>query len=253
LFLGLRLSNARSWTALGLLLPLVILLVGLLLSFSRGAWGSLVLASLIFFGLTLATSKSPRQSVRLIIFAACMVLLVMIVLAAAISMPKVAVLFTERATLVQDYDAGQGGRFDSQLHALKAIVANPLGIGPSQWGLINRLDTHNVYLNIGVAGGFLSGFAFIGFVLTTVWRGAKACLVEMPGQDLLIVAYACTVAHFVEAIIIDVDNWRHLFLLMGMSWGGILAANLARKLHRDERSQTSLYYPAQRLPDGFPS
>ena len=132
------------------------------------------------------------------------------------------------------------------------MIANPFGIGPSQWGLINRLDTHNVYLNIGVAGGFLAAFAFIGFVLTTIWRGAKACLVDMPGQDLFIVAYAVTVAHFAEAIIIDVDNWRHLFLLMGMCWGGILAANIVRRNQRGERSQNQPLYTSRTMLDGFP-
>lgn len=252
LFLGLRLSSAQSAKELFYLPLLFVLLLGLLLSFSRGAWGNLVLSALIFFWLTLATSKSNRQSMRLIMFAAGMVLLVAIVLVIALSMPQVAVLFSERASLVQDYDAGQGGRFDTQLQALKAIFENPWGIGPSQWAMIHHLDTHNVYLNIGVAGGLLSGLAFIGFVLTTIWRGAKACMVDMPGQDLLIVAYAVTVAHFAEALIIDVDNWRHLFLLMGMCWGGILAADLARRRAQVKTPQSRTAFGQPLLMDGFP-
>jgi O-antigen ligase len=117
--------------------------------------------------------------------------------------------------------------------------------------MINHLDTHNVYLGIAVAGGFLSGLAFIGFVLATIWRGARACLVDMPGQSLLIVAYAVTVSHFFEAFIIDVDNWRHLFLLMGICWGGILAADMARKRLRGEKPQTLAMRPGPVLLDGF--
>jgi len=252
LFLSLRLSSARSMREL-LYVPLVfVLLLGILLSFSRGAWGNLVLSAAIFFCLTLATSKSAKQSTRLIIFAAGMALLVAIVLIIALSTPQVAVLFTERASLMQDYDAGQGGRFDTQLLALKSIFENPLGIGPSQWAMVHHLDTHNVYLNIGVAGGFLSGLAFVGFVLVTMWRGAKACMVDMPGQDLLIVAYAVTMAHFAEALIIDVDNWRHLFLLMGMSWGGILAADVVRRRARDKKPQRQPAFGQSAVMDGFP-
>lgn len=226
LYLGLRLSKAKDAWGL-LLLPLIgILVLGLLLSFSRGAWGNFLLSGGVFVVLTLATSKSAAQSARLIAFAAVMGLMVVGVVGAALSSPKVQQLFEQRASLVQDYDVGKEGRFDSQRRAFTMAVKNPLGIGPEQWAMINKLDTHNVYLNVFVAGGFISIIGFLGFLGMTFIAGKRAIFANGPGQEYLIVVFACLVGHMTEAFIIDVDNWRHLFLLFGLAWGAILAAQV---------------------------
>jgi O-antigen ligase len=223
LYLGLRLSKARGWQTL-LLLPLFALLVlALLLSFSRGAWGSFLLSSFVFVWLTLATSRSAAQSMRLIAVSGFMALMVVGVLAAALSTPKVQALFDQRATLVQNYDVGEQGRFESQKRAIVKTLENPLGLGPNQWAKFNKLDTHNVYVHVLVAGGFLSGLAFLAFLGLTLLRGRRAALMPGEGQEYLIVAYACLVGHLAEAFIIDIDNWRHLYLLFGMIWGVILS------------------------------
>lgn len=247
LYLGLRLSKAKSPLAL-LLIPLMgILVLGLLLSFSRGAWGNFLLSSVVFLVLTLMTSRSVAQSARLVLFAAFMGLMIVGVVGAALSTPKVEQLFEQRATLVQAYDVGNGGRFNSQREAFIMAVKNPLGIGPEQWAIINKLDTHNVYLNIFVGGGFLSIIGFLGFLAHTFFAGRRAINTIGAGQDILIVSFACLVGHMAEAFIIDVDNWRHLFLLFGLTWGGILAA------------QAEAFAPPRRAPresaqmiSGFP-
>ncbi len=224
LYLGLRLSKAKSPMAL-LLIPLMGLLVlGILLSFSRGAWGNFLLSGVVFLALTLMTSRSAAQSARLILFAAFMGVMIVGVVGVALSTPKVEQLFEQRATLVQAYDVGNEGRFESQRQAFIMAVKNPLGIGPEQWATINKLDTHNVYLNIFVAGGFLAVIGFLCFIVHTFVAGKRAITTISAGQDILIVSFACLVGHMAEAFIIDVDNWRHLFLLFGLTWGGILAA-----------------------------
>lgn len=225
LFLGLQLSQARSPQALWMAAPFGLLVLGLLLSFSRGAWGNLLLSGMLFFGLTLATSRSSRQAMRLIGFGALTALMLVTVVGVALSSPKVSELFTERASLTQDYDTDpQSGRFESQARAFQMVLDKPLGIGPAQWAMINKLDTHNVYLHVLVAGGFLSGLAFIAFLLVTAVRGWRAIAVETPAQGLLIVVYATFIGHIAEAAIIDIDNWRHFYLLLGMLWGALLAA-----------------------------
>lgn len=246
LYLGLLLSKARSARAL-LLVPLIgVLVLGVLLSFSRGAWANFLLSGAVFLGLTLATSRSAAQSMRLIAFSAVMGLIIVVVVGVALSTPKVQQLFEQRAALTQDYDTGETGRFESQRHAFVKALNNPLGIGPEQWAIINKLDTHNVYLNILVGGGFLSGVAFLIFVGMTFMSGKRAIFANGPGQEYLIVVYACIVGHMAEAIIIDVDNWRHLFLLYGMCWGCILAtrARASEPLRRTPREP--------QLTSGFP-
>lgn len=229
LYLGLRLSTARSPAALLVLPVLLLLVLGLLLSFSRGAWGSLALAGLIFIGLMLATSRSALQSFRLILFSAFMALAVVGVVIVAISTPKVGALFEQRASIVQDYDVGEQGRFSNQFEAFKMALEKPLGIGQGQWAAISKLDTHNIYINILISGGFLSLFAFLAFLAMTYLRGLRAIFAYGPAQPYLIVAGACIVSTMAEAFIIDVNNWRHLYLLFGMAWGAILACENAKK------------------------
>ncbi|MBC7103898.1 MAG: O-antigen ligase family protein [Parvibaculum sp.] len=224
LFLGWRLSTAQSLRSFWIALPFGLLVLALLLSFSRGAWGSLLFSGLIFFVLTLATSKSYQQTMRLIGFGALAVVVMVGVVGFALSSPKVAALFEERASLVQSYDTDpEHGRFESQAGAFAMALEKPLGLGPAQWAMINRLDTHNVYLNILVAGGFLSGFAFIALMLVTLVRGWRAIGRESPAQGLLIVVYAAFAGHIAEAAIIDIDNWRHFYLIAGTLWGVLLA------------------------------
>lgn len=224
IYLGMRVSEAKGRRALLLLIPLGILTLGLLLSFSRGAWGGFLLAGAIFMGLTIATSQSSRQTMRLMLFGAGTALFLAIMLVVALSTPQIADLFTQRASLVQDYDVNiEYGRFESQSRAFMMALEQPWGIGQGQWAMINRLDTHNVYLHVLVSGGFLAGIAFLVFTVSSLWRGWRAACVPSRFQGSLIVVLAAVIAHFAEALIIDIDNWRHFFVLIGMLWGGLLA------------------------------
>ena len=228
LFLAYRLSLAERLRDLWMAGPAAVLVLGLFLSFSRGAWGVFVLACVVFFVLTAKTARSRRQMVRLMGFAGFVTVLGTVVIGVALTIPEVSDLFVQRFALVQDYDVtSQGGRFEGQAKALEMTLRHPLGIGPSQWAMVNGLDTHNVYVHLLVAGGFLSGLAFIGLVFLTIWRGWSASKRADPAQGLLIVAYAALVAQFAEGFIIDIQNWRHLYLLLGMVWGTILATDVA--------------------------
>lgn len=233
LFLGYRLSLAGRLRDLWLAVPMIVLVLGLFLSFSRGAWGAFILSCVIFFVLTAKTARSRTQITRLIGFAGFLTILATVVVGVALSIPEVSALFGERFSLVQDYDVNsQTGRFESQVRAIEMALRHPFGIGPSQWAMINHLDTHNVYIHLLVAGGFLAGLSFIGVVILTIKRGWGAAKHSGSAQGLLIVAFSALVAHFAEAFIIDIDNWRHFYLLMGMVWGGILAAEAERAVHR---------------------
>jgi O-antigen ligase len=229
LFLSMMLSRAASIRSLWMAVPLGVLVLALLLSFSRGAWGNMALAGLVFFVMTLATSQSAKQAMRLVGFAVLAVVLGAAVIMVALADPQVSELFSERASLTQNYDTDpEHGRFESQERAFRMVLEKPLGIGPAQWAMINDLDTHNVYLNVLVAGGFLSGFAFIAFVLLSLVRGWRAASRGEPETGMLVVIFAALVGHLAEAIIIDINNWRHFYLLLGLLWGAILAIE-ARK------------------------
>ncbi|MFN3933491.1 O-antigen ligase family protein [Parvibaculum sp.] len=253
LFLAMKLSQAGSWRALWMAVPFGLLVLAILLSFSRGAWGNLALAGLVFFGLTLATSQSAKQAMRLIGFGALAALIGLVVIMVALADPKVSALFAERASLTQSYDTDpEHGRFESQARAFQMVLEKPLGIGPSQWALINKLDTHNVYLHVLVAGGFLSGIAFVAFVIVTHVRAWRAIGRREPETGVLIVVFAAVAGHAAEALIIDIVTWRHFFLLLGILWGAVLAIEFrgrARQPIPRAVPRPAMFAPAR--ADGF--
>lgn len=250
LFLALKLSRAQSLQSLWMVAPLGLLVLALLLSFSRGAWGNLLFAGGLFFVLTLATSTSARQTMRLVGFGILTAVIGIGVIGVALSSPKVSSLFEERASLTQSYDTDpEHGRFEGQARAFRMVLDRPLGIGPSQWAVINNLDTHNVYLHVLVAGGFLSGLAFVALLIVTLVRGWRAIGRGGPETGLLIVVYAAFAGHIAEAVIIDIDNWRHFYLLTGLLWGALLA------IEARGRAPRAILMPraraaAPRLPEG---
>jgi hypothetical protein len=73
----------------------------LLLSFSRGAWGAFAIALVVMLSLTFATSRSPRERVRIAAVAVAGLLAMSAVLTALLSIDRVADLFAERASLEQ--------------------------------------------------------------------------------------------------------------------------------------------------------
>ena len=46
-------------------------------------------------------------------------------------------------------------------------------------------------------------------------------------QPLFLVAYACFVGNVCEGLIIDIDHWRHFYLLMALVWGMMAAIRQA--------------------------
>jgi hypothetical protein len=53
--------------------------------------------------------------------------------------------------------------------------------------------------------------------------GLRHALARGAAQPLFLVAYACFVGNVCEGLIIDIDHWRHFYLLMAMVWGMMAA------------------------------
>ena len=78
-----------------------------------------------------------------------------------------------------------------------------------------------------MAGGWLGGVRVPGAGAGTVVR-APPVFIRTPWQPTYIAAYAAFVGEVGESYIIDVQHWRHYYLIMGMVWGMIVAARVAR-------------------------
>jgi hypothetical protein len=196
-----------------------------LLSFSRAAWGQVVLTSVIVLLLTFVTTRSPHRRLLTVWLGLAGIVALSALLAILLSIGPVAELFQQRFGLEQSYDVGEQGRFGRHITGLMLSLDRPLGIGPLQFARYMPEDPHNSYLNAFMSGGWLSGACYLSLVLLTLAFGFRALFVATPWRSAMIVVYAAYVGVAVESVIIDSDHWRHAFLLLGLLWGLIAATH----------------------------
>jgi hypothetical protein len=196
-----------------------ILLGGIFLSFSRGAWGHLLGSGGLTIALMVLTAPTPQRRARILTVTLAGVAGLVVLLGLLLSLESVRDLFFMRAQAIQDYDIGQGGRFQLQELALSALLDYPLGMGPFEFGRMYGLQQHNVYLQAFVVYGWLGGVSYVLMLLATFVVGFRAVLVATPWRPYLITAYAAFAGEVGESFIIDTDHWRHFFLMLGLVWG----------------------------------
>jgi len=198
---------------------LMVILAALLLSFSRGAWGAFVFSALVVMALTFLTSRSPSERLRIVLVAVAGVLVIVLFVAALLSIEKVAQLFTERASLEQSYDIGRYGRFGRYSLGADLALERPFGIGPLQFSRYFPEDPHNTFLNAFMSGGWLGGLSYLTLSLVTIAAGSRYLFVRTPWQPTYHAVYAAYLGVVGESAIVDIDHWRHYFLILGVLWG----------------------------------
>lgn len=198
----------------------VILVVGVFVSFSRGAWAHLILTSALVFILAFFLETRPLDKVRMIIIALIGGMFLIGALGALLSIPSVADLFLTRANLLQNYDSGSTGRFGRIAYGLGLALNNPAGIGPLEFEHLRITEQpHNTYLTVFLGYGWGGGLAYIAFVAMTIWTGLKTLVRRSPNRLLMIPLVATFIPLALESAIIDTDHWRHFFLIAGLIWG----------------------------------
>jgi hypothetical protein len=145
--------------------------------------------------------------------------MVIVAIGGLLSIPTVQRLFEERAQ-AQNYDEGDSGRFGRQGYAFELALNHPLGIGPYEFRNLRVIEEpHDSYVNVLHVYGWGGGLMFILFIGTTIWRGLRFVFLPSPNRLLLIPLVAVFIPVSVEAAIIDLDHWRHFFLIGGLIWG----------------------------------
>lgn len=200
-------------------LGLLVLSLAIFLSFSRGAWGLYAFSMICVIGAMFAVSSSDRLKLRILVMALVGVGLVALAIAIALQVPQVAALFETRAQLVQDYDGARLGRFARYGLGFALATEHPFGIGPLVFGTIFGEDTHNIWLKALMDYGWLGFAAYVCLAVLTVAMGFRILLRDRPWQPYLLCAWAVFVGHLVLGTVIDMDHWRHFYLLMGIIWG----------------------------------
>ena len=195
----------------------------ILLSFSRGAWINMGLAFAIYGYCSFISAPANLQRLKMIALGAFGAFAVLGGLVAATQIDGVGKLLEERAQLSQSYDEGPEGRFGGHEKAKRLILENPLGIGAGTFtGVHHHEDVHNVYLSMFLNAGWLGGLLFILMCALTTIYGLRHAFKRTASQPLFVIALAAFIGNVFEGFVIDIDHWRHFYLLMAIVWGLML-------------------------------
>ncbi|HET8949959.1 MAG TPA: O-antigen ligase family protein [Solirubrobacteraceae bacterium] len=201
-------------------LLLAVLVLGVVFSYSRGAWLNLVLA-LAVMGVVFAVRGGVRQALALVAVG----LVGAAVVAGAVVATGSADFLAERAR-PQTYDTT---RFAGQRAGLQPAWEYPFGAGPGQFEAIAGISAHSTYARaIGEQGflGVLVLAALLGFTLGAAVRNAAR------GSDTYGIGSAALVAAWLgllaNSAFIDTLHWRHLWLVAGLIWAGTMLGARAR-------------------------
>lgn len=199
----------------------LVLLAGIFLSFSRGAWGLFLLSALLLTITLLAQPSRGATKLRIAVLCILAIAGAILALLAILQLPGVAELFSSRAQLAQDYDSGKFGRFGRYSIGLEMAIQNPFGIGALVFGKLLGQDTHNIWLKALLDYGWIGFAAYTLLIVLTLASGAKLLFRQRPWQPFFVCAYVTFFGHVMLGTIIDTDHWRHFYVLLGLVWAGM--------------------------------
>ena len=206
-------------------ITLCIIAFAIFLSFSRAAWGGLVITAAFMLALMILTSRTPAQRSRILVISVLAVLVAVALVAVLLSFDSIDELFRQRASFDQSYDEGRFGRFGRHILGAAMALDMPFGIGPLQFRNYFPEDTHNSFLNAFMSGGWISGVCYPALVFSTVILGFRHVLTPVPWQRVYLAIFAAFLGSVAESFIIDTDHWRHFWMMLGAMWGMFAAAH----------------------------
>jgi O-Antigen ligase len=222
-------------------LALMIMIAGVFFSFSRGAWGVAVGALLMCIFLSFITAPDRAMRIRVIIIALCGLALFIIILAIALQFDNIRSTFEVRASLNQSYDAGETGRFGNQARSIPLLLDLPNGFGP--YGFRDRFpeDPHNTFVNAFAAYGWLGGISYITLIAMTCLIGWTLVFKKTPWQRDSIAIWSSLFLLILQGMQIDTDHWRHFYILVGLTWGLMLASLRYEAWQKARQAQTMVW------------
>jgi O-antigen ligase len=221
---------------------LLVVFLGMFLAFSRGSYGATVIATGLMIASVYRASRDLKMKRRIVIASAAALAMIVALTALLLTIPETRELFELRTAAVQDYDAGETGRFGNQLRSIPMLLDRFMGFGPLRFRLVFNLEPHNSYIGAFANIGWLGGFMFFLLVGVTAWIGLRMMFTSSPAQRQAQVVVPTLLALFLQGFQIDIDHWRFVFFLLGAVWG--LEAQRERSLAQEAPRLTPPSPPA---------
>jgi O-antigen ligase len=192
-----------------------ILALGILFSYSRGAWLNLAVALIVMSSVLLLRRGGARRALGLLAIAG----VATVVVAATVAATGSGDFLAERAQL-QAYDEE---RFSGQRAGLEPALRYPFGVGPGQFESIAQISAHSTYARVlGEQGfpGLVVLLALFGFTLAVaLGSAARGRGTYGIGSVALLGAWCGLLAN---SFVVDTLHWRHLWIVAALIWAGTM-------------------------------
>lgn len=216
IFLGMSALVHAHRMKLRYLIVIALSLIGVTLSFSRGAWVHLAVSLGAYLALELFFVRAPVASRRLVRGLTFATPLLVAGIVALLVTTDLGSYLLERLSF-QSYDAD---RFGNQQFALELADSNLFGIGPGQYMFPRfSLDIHNLYLRVLLENGVIGLLALVTLLGASVFYGLAGVLRRGPLVGMYAAAVAVLMGIMVESVVIDTLHWRHFFFFLSIPVG----------------------------------
>ncbi|HWM10362.1 MAG TPA: O-antigen ligase family protein [Solirubrobacteraceae bacterium] len=205
-----RLLSARMPTK-GLIAG--VLTLGVLFSYSRGAWLNLGVAVLVMVAVLSLRRGGSRRVLGLVAIAG---------VAAAVVVATVVVtgsgdFLAERAQ-PQAYDQQ---RFSGQRAGLEPALQYPFGAGPGQFESIAQISAHSTYARVLGEQGFPGLFVLLALLAFTLGAAVRNAVLGRGTYGIGSVALlGAWCGLLVNSFVVDTLHWRHLWIVAALIWAG---------------------------------
>lgn len=204
-----------------------LLALGILFSYSRAAWATLLLGIAVVVVVLALRGGYGGRLVRLGLIVG---LAGMTVAAIAIATGS-ADFVGERASL-QSYDQE---RFAAQRRGIALGEESPVGIGPGQYEVVVDYAAHSTYVRSFAEHGPLGLATIVGLLLATLILAARNAFI---GRDTYGIPAAALLGSWcgllLSSFVIDTLHWRHLWLVATLIWAGSMVPASRRASPQDD-------------------
>ncbi len=194
--------------------------VGIIVSFSRGAWVGTICSLVVYYGIHAYRQRSYQYLRNL--SAPVLAAVVTVTAIWFLNPSQMNDLFYPRLK-AQYYDED---RFYVQHLAFEKSVFNPLGLGPGQselsFGDVSQLgtsSTHSLFMRLMFENGWVGVLSFTIFLFPTGSVVLRCSFGATPSAPVATVVLAVLSGTIVQGFVIDTLHWRHLWILCGLTWG----------------------------------
>jgi hypothetical protein len=191
---------------------LLVITLGLLLSFSRVAIAAGLMLSLAF---VLIVNREAMFRTLISLFGGLFGFLILAALA-AIFMEGFDDKVLDRLTLAKEYDLGEQGRLNRYLTSFDLMMQNPQGLGTLQFALKFPEPIHNIWLSSFMNYGWAAGIAWSYLVLFGIIKNIRSY--RLSNDPIFLLLMFCWLGIVSCALLHEAERWRHLWLFSGLIW-----------------------------------